>query len=140
MEQGSGALHRWSRRISEAQRERLALNEIPVREEPIVRLEGDWGRIAAQNRLCQRRGAGKTSDVLQHRRAAEIPLWFAKIGCELDEKGRADTGDFEESNVPGLYIVGDASDDVQFAIVAAAEGARASVAIKKAMLREASPI
>jgi thioredoxin reductase len=54
----------------------------------------------------------------------------------LDEKGRADTGDFEESNVPGLYIVGD-SGDVQFAIVATAEGARAAVAINKAVLREA---
>jgi thioredoxin reductase len=65
---------------------------------------------------------------------------IAKIGCELDEKGRAATGDFEESNVPGLYVVGDASGDVQFAIVAAAEGARAAVAINKAILREAALI
>jgi thioredoxin reductase len=45
---------------------------------------------------------------------------IAKLGCELDEKGRTDTGDFEESNVSGLCVAGDASDDIQFAIVAAA--------------------
>lgn len=63
-----------------------------------------------------------------------------KLGCELDEKGRAATGDFEESNVPGLYVAGDASGDIQFAIVAAAEGARAAFAINKTMLREAALI
>jgi thioredoxin reductase len=35
--------------------------------------------------------------------------------------------------VPGLYVAGDASRDVQFAIVAAAEGAKAAVAINKAL-------
>jgi thioredoxin reductase len=65
---------------------------------------------------------------------------IAKLGCELDEKGKADTGDFQESNVPGLYIVRDACGDVQFAMVAAAEGAKAAFAINKALLREASLI
>jgi thioredoxin reductase len=65
---------------------------------------------------------------------------IAKLGCELDDKGKADIRDFQESNVPGLYIVGDACGDVQFAIVAAAEGARAAFAINKAMLREAGLI
>jgi thioredoxin reductase len=35
--------------------------------------------------------------------------------------------------VPGLYVAGDASHDVQFVIVAAAEGAKAAVAINKAL-------
>jgi thioredoxin reductase len=35
--------------------------------------------------------------------------------------------------VPGLYVAGDASRDVQFAIVAAAEGAKAGVAINQAL-------
>jgi hypothetical protein len=42
---------------------------------------------------------------------------IAKLGCELDEKGRTDTGDFEEPNVSGLCVAGDASDDIQFDIV-----------------------
>jgi thioredoxin reductase len=38
-----------------------------------------------------------------------------------------------ETCVPGVFVVGDASRDVQFAIVAAAEGAKAGVAINKAL-------
>jgi len=37
------------------------------------------------------------------------------------------------TRVPGLYVAGDASRDVQFVIVAAAEGAKAAVAINKAL-------
>jgi thioredoxin reductase len=38
-----------------------------------------------------------------------------------------------ETCVPGVFVVGDASRDVQFAIVAAAEGAKAGVAINKTL-------
>lgn len=43
------------------------------------------------------------------------------------------TGNLGQTHLPGLYVVGDASRDVQFAIVAAAEGAKAAVAINKAL-------
>ena len=39
--------------------------------------------------------------------------------------------------MPGVYVVGDASRDVQFAIVAAAEGAKAGVAINRALQAQA---
>ena len=47
------------------------------------------------------------------------------------------TGRLGQTHVPGLYVVGDASRDVQFAIVAAAEGAKAAVAINKALQERA---
>jgi thioredoxin reductase len=47
------------------------------------------------------------------------------------------TGFLGQTCVPGLYVVGDASRDVQFAIVAAAEGAKAGVAINKALQERA---
>jgi thioredoxin reductase len=40
------------------------------------------------------------------------------------------------TNVPGLYVAGDASKDAQFVIVAAAEGAEAGVAINQVLLEE----
>ena len=40
------------------------------------------------------------------------------------------------SCVPGIYVVGDASRDVQFAIVAASEGAKAGVAINRKLLAD----
>lgn len=42
----------------------------------------------------------------------------------------------EESGVPGLYVAGDASHDVQLAVVAAAEGARAALAINTSFQKE----
>jgi thioredoxin reductase len=57
----------------------------------------------------------------------------ARLGCQMNRGGVVKTGDLGETHVPGLYVVGDASRDVQFAIVAAAEGAKAAVAINKAL-------
>ena len=57
----------------------------------------------------------------------------ARLGCEMNRGGVVKTGNLGETHLPGLYVVGDASRDVQFAIVAAAEGAKAAVAINKAL-------
>jgi thioredoxin reductase len=40
------------------------------------------------------------------------------------------------TDVPGLYVAGDANRDVQFVVVAAAEGAKAAVAINKELQKE----
>jgi thioredoxin reductase len=125
--------------LSGAERERLVAHEIPVREEPIARLEGTEDGLLERIVFTNGEALARQAMFFNTGERQRSPL-IAKIGCELDEKGRAATADFEESNVPGLYVVGDASGDVQFAIVAAAEGARAAVAINKAILREAALI
>jgi thioredoxin reductase len=50
--------------------------------------------------------------------------------------GAVETDAHEKTNVPGLYVAGDASRHVGFAIVAAAEGARAAFAINSELLAE----
>lgn len=50
-------------------------------------------------------------------------------GCKVDN-------DQQMTNVPGLYLAGDASRDVLQVIVAAAEGAAAGIGINTALLRE----
>jgi len=67
----------------------------------------------------------------QHQRS---PLAEA-LGVEI-EHGIAKTGTRETTNVPGLFVAGDASDNVQFAIVAAAEGAEAAFEINRSLVRE----
>jgi thioredoxin reductase len=57
----------------------------------------------------------------------------ARLGCQMNRGGAVKTGDLGQTHLSGLYVVGDASRDVQFAIVAAAEGAKAAVAINKAL-------
>lgn len=63
-------------------------------------------------------------------------LWET-LGCKRDEKGGIITDPLtEESSVPGVYVAGDASRDVLLIAVAIAEGAKAAVAINRALLRE----
>ncbi|MEO5987299.1 MAG: NAD(P)/FAD-dependent oxidoreductase [Candidatus Eisenbacteria bacterium] len=60
----------------------------------------------------------------------------AQLGCKFTPKGTVNTGEYETTNIPGLYVAGDASRDVQAVIVAAAEGYEAAVAINTALARE----
>jgi thioredoxin reductase len=61
----------------------------------------------------------------------------ASLGCARDEKGGIMVDPVsEESSVPGVYVVGDASRDVLLVAVAIAEGAKAGVAINRALLKE----
>ena len=46
------------------------------------------------------------------------------------------TGKCEATDVPNLYVCGDASKEAQFVVVAAAEGSEAAMAINKALLEE----
>ncbi len=59
-----------------------------------------------------------------------------KLGCEMGDKGVIETRSYERTNVPGLFAAGDASRRVQFAIVAAAEGAAAAFAINSELYKE----
>ncbi|MFL5142469.1 MAG: NAD(P)/FAD-dependent oxidoreductase, partial [Microvirga sp.] len=61
------------------------------------------------------------------------------LGCALTDKGTVETGSNERTEVGGLYVAGDASRRVQFAIVAAGEGAMAAYAINNDMLKEDLP-
>jgi len=45
-------------------------------------------------------------------------------------------GQYEATNVPGVYVAGNIIRDVQLSIVAAAEGARAAFGINLALTRE----
>jgi thioredoxin reductase len=56
-----------------------------------------------------------------------------QMGCTLTRKGVVKTGNLGETSTTGVYVVGDASRDVQLAIVAAAEGVKAAFAINKAL-------
>ena len=55
------------------------------------------------------------------------------LGCRLTPRGVVNTGTLCDTNVPGVFVAGDASRDAQFAIVAAAEGVKAAVAINKTL-------
>ena len=58
------------------------------------------------------------------------------LGCRFTSHGAVDTGKCEATDVPGLYVAGDASKEAQFVVVAAAEGTEAAMAIHKALLAD----
>jgi thioredoxin reductase len=139
------SLKTWSARISIASngpvrlpqslRERLSREGISVLEGRIARLEHDRGHA---RRLLFADGREHASDALFFATGqspqSDLP---ARLGCELTRKGVVKTDHLGQTCVPGVYVVGDASRDVQFAVVAAAEGAKAAVAINKALLAQA---
>jgi thioredoxin reductase len=121
-------------RLRADQRKRLARNRIRIDEGRIARLEGSDGvleRIVFDDgRNLERRGIFFTTGQAPRCDIAR------KLGCEFTGRGTVRTGKFELTNVPGLYVAGDASHDVQWVVVAAAEGARAAFAINTALLKE----
>ncbi len=62
----------------------------------------------------------------------------ARLGCRHSSKGSLHAGRGGETDVPGIYVTGDALGDAQLAVIAAAEGARAAIAIHRALADEMS--
>jgi thioredoxin reductase len=121
-------------RLSEKELDQLHGQGIEVREDRVLRLEGSNGRL---ERIVFETGAALERSALfvcsrQHQRSALA----RKLGARFTSKGAVDTGTCEATEVPGLYVAGDASKEAQFVIVAAAEGAEAGMAINKALLKE----
>lgn len=120
--------------LSDEEAEELEQAGIEVREDPVVRLEGRDGLLErvvfAEGDSLLRRALFFCSS--QHQRSQLA----ARLGARFNAKGTVETGSCEATNVPGLFVAGDASKDAQFVIVAAAEGAEAGMAINKALLKD----
>jgi thioredoxin reductase len=59
---------------------------------------------------------------------------LTQLGARLTSKGAAVTNRKQACSIPGLYVAGDAAIDMHFVVVAAAEGAKAAVAIHDDLL------
>jgi thioredoxin reductase len=121
-------------RLAKPLRERLDRNGIQVRPEPIAQLEHADGALS---RVVFAAGDSLSRDALffatgQHPQSS---LAIA-LGCALNRRGTVKTGAVCDTNVPRLYVAGDASRDAQFVVVAAAEGVKAACAINKALQLE----
>jgi thioredoxin reductase len=126
-------------RLESDERARLEREGIPVRSECIARLEGDGGML---QRVILRNGDTVERSALffntgQHQRS---PL-ATQLGCRFTSRGGVKTHALHvATDVPGLYVAGDASRDVQLVAVAAAEGVGAAFAINRALLKRAGLI
>ncbi len=116
------------------QKSELARLGIAVRTECIERLEGSGDRL---QRIVFAGGGVLERDALffstGQNQCCDLTL---KLGCIFTNEGTVKTDLKGDTNVPGLYVAGDAGRDVQFVIVAASEGAKAGVAINEALQAE----
>jgi thioredoxin reductase len=121
-------------RLSREAREKLSRNGVGLRREPVVRLEGRNGLLrrvlfASGEPLLRRAMFFRTG---QHQRSALAE----KLGCDFTRKGTVKTDRLSATCIRGVYCAGDASEDVQLVVVAAAEGAKAAFAINHALQRD----
>lgn len=122
--------------LTREHRERLARFEIAIHEQPIARLEGDDDGHLQRIVLADRTHVDRDTlffNTGQHQRSALAE----KLGCEFTECGGVQTHEHEVGTcVPGLFVAGDASRDVQLVVVAVAEGTKAGFAINRVLLAE----
>jgi thioredoxin reductase len=117
-----------------AERRRLARSNIGLREELIVRLEGRAGKL---ERIVFSSGDSLLSDSLFFRSDGAANVEIARrLGVPAGKSKAVRTGGYGKTGVPGVFVAGDASRHVQFAIVAAGEGAAAAFAINNELLKE----
>jgi len=121
-------------RLAPPWRGRLERNGVALRTEGILRLEHVGGRLHA---LALERGEPFKRDVLFFPSRPRLRDNLAmSLGCAVNRKGTVNTGNLSDTNVPGVFVAGDASRDVQFVVIAAAEGVKAAVAINQELQRQ----
>jgi thioredoxin reductase len=121
-------------RVSRQQRQRARKNQIECREPRVVKMTGSDGQV---RELHFEDGPPLECDAVffssDQALRSKLPL---SLGCECDENGLIRTKGRQGTGVRGMFLAGDADGDVQFAIVAAAEGAVAAVAINRELQDE----
>jgi thioredoxin reductase len=121
-------------RLTPVQRTQLQRHAIAVHEQRIHSIEHEAGRVRHLVTSSTQIPCDEIFLVTLQRPQCPLP---EKLGCAVTPRGVVKTDRFGATGVPGLFVVGDASRDVQFVIVAAAEGAKAAVAINKALQESA---
>jgi thioredoxin reductase len=112
-------------------RDRLARNGMHIRTERVVRLEHQDGALTA---IRFASGDALVRDAIFITTTPSQQSELASgLGCSMTRRGTVKTGTLSNTNVPGVFVAGDASRDAQFVVVAAGEGVKAAVAINQAL-------
>jgi thioredoxin reductase len=120
--------------LSHDAKTQLLRNGIELCEDRIARLEGENGQLTA---IVFRNGRAVPRSVLYFDMPASGQSRLAEsLGCQFTKHGGVKCGRYEATSVPGVFVAGNITKDVQLAIVAAAEGAKAAFGINRALTRE----
>lgn len=107
---------------------------IPVITHRIQRLEGSGTRLEA---ILMKNSERYACDALFFVNGYSQHCGLVRdLGCTISKKNVVMTNRLQQTNVPGVYVAGDAARDMHFVVVAAAEGAKAAVVINKELQKE----
>jgi len=130
------------RRLTSKDRRELSHFGIALRDDAIDCLEAERGEPTPGAEEPLRRVVFRSGPPLEvaalffntgQTQRSDLPL---RLGCAMNRAGGVAHDARQRTSVAGLYLAGDASKDVQFVIVAAAEGAKAGVAINTDLQKE----
>lgn len=120
--------------LTHADLELLERNEVKIEKDKIMRLEGEDGMLQY---VVLNSGEKRPQEAMFFSLGTEQQSDLGEqLGCEFTSSGVIKTKKLQHSNIPGLFVAGDAARDMQLVIVAAAEGARAGVAINMELQEE----
>lgn len=137
------SLRTWSDRVtacthgappSEELRVRAVKRGILVCQAPVTELRGEGDRLRSVE-LADGHSI-ECEAVFFNTSQAQRSHLPKLLGCEFKDDGGVRTTDRQCTDIKGLYVAGDADKEVQFVIVAAAEGATAAVAINRELQDE----
>jgi thioredoxin reductase len=123
-------------KIKPLEKQLLEANNITIVREKISKLEGENGIV---ENIVLKNGDRLECNALFFVNGFTQQCDLAEaFGCEVTKKGVVVTNRAQQTNITGLYVAGDASRDMHFVVVAAAEGAKAGVNINKELQKEIS--
>jgi thioredoxin reductase len=116
-----------TRRLKREDLELLARNEIKIETEKIKRLVGKNGQLEsmvfANGKALPFSAMFFAMGTVQHSDLAK------QLNCTFTKRGVVKNDKLQKTNVPGLFVAGDAARDMQQVIIAAAEGTKAAIAM-----------
>lgn len=129
-------LYTEGRKVKKKQRELLHANGIIIDNRKIKKLESEGPELKS---ILFTNGDQHPCDAIFFVNGYDQQCNLAEVfNCEISKKGVVVTNRFQQTSTPGLFVAGDADKDVQFVVVAAAEGAKAGVIINKELQKEIS--
>lgn len=137
-------LTRWSNSITlftdgkkilrQADKDILKRKNISLITDPVHSFEGKKGKL---KNVILKNGEKHVAEALFFSNGYDVQCDLVEsLGCRLGKNSLALTNKSQQTNIKGLYVAGDASKDMHFVIVAAAEGAKAGVYVNKELMEE----
>lgn len=115
-------------------RARLSRNGVPLHEDVVTSLRTTGDELEG---LALRSGVSLDVDAIFVQFGSEQASPFAaQLGCTFDEKCKVCPKEGERGEVPGLFVAGDASHDLQLYTIAVAEGVKAACAMNAELRKE----